>query len=169
MKNFYIFLDIDGVMYDCDYIIAEIESGRMERGGFIRKFKPESVQALNLLIEELEKYYDVRLIISSTWRANMPFTAKILKNNGLEYNKEMERTPIYNPSKRGEQILDYLQDKENFDFVIIDDEMFDFKKFFKQEKIIKCEMFHSALSIKMVRDFLNRTIKNSKDKELLKK
>ncbi len=166
MKKFYIFLDIDGVMYDYDYIIAEIESGRMERGGFIRKFKPESVQALNLLIEELEKYYDVRLVISSTWRANMPFIAKILKNNGLEYNKEMERTPIYDPSKRGEQILDYLQDKENFDFVIIDDEMFDFKKFFKQDKIIKCEMFHSSLNIGMVNDFLRKTIENKEERIL---
>ena len=158
MKKFFIFLDIDGVMYDWDYIIAEVDSGRMKKGEFIRSFKPESVESLNLLIEELEKYYNVRLIISSTWRANLSFTIETLKNNGLKYNKEIERTPIYDPAKRGEQILDYLADKKDFDFVIIDDEMFDFKKFFKKENIIKCEMFHSALSIKMVEDFLTKTI-----------
>ena len=160
MKNFYIFLDIDGVMYDWDYIIAEIDAGRMKKGEFIRKFKPESVESLNLLIEEFEKYYNVCLVISSTWRANLPFTIETLKNNGLKYNKQIERTPIYDPAKRGEQILDYLADKKDFDFVIIDDEMFDFKKLFKKENIIKCEMFHSALSIKMVEDFLNKRIAN---------
>ena len=61
MKNFYIFLDIDGVMYDWDYIIAEIDAGRMKKGEFIRKFKPESVESLNLLIEEFEKYYGMFL------------------------------------------------------------------------------------------------------------
>ena len=39
--------------------------------------------------------------------------------------------------------------------------MFDFKKFFKQENIIKCEMFHSALSINMVNNFLTKTLKLS--------
>lgn len=160
MKNFYIFLDIDGVMYDWDYIIAETDAGRMKKGEFIRKFKPESVESLNLLIEEFEKYYNVCLVISSTWRANLPFAIETLKNNGLKYNKQIERTPIYDPAKRGEQILDYLADKKDFDFVIIDDEMFDFKKLFKKENIIKCEMFHSALSIEMVEDFLNKRIAN---------
>ena len=31
MKNFYIFLDIDGVMYDWDWIIAETNAGRMKK------------------------------------------------------------------------------------------------------------------------------------------
>ena len=160
MKQFYIFLDVDGVMYDWDYIIEEVNAGRMKKGAHIQKFKPESIEALNLLIETLEKCYDVRLIISSTWRANLPFTIETLKNNGLKFKKEIERTSICDPAKRGEQILDYLSDKRDFDFVIIDDEMFDFKKYFKQENIIKCEMFHSALSMKMVKDFLKKRIAN---------
>lgn len=156
MKNFYIFLDIDGVMYDWDYVIAETDAGRMKKGEFIKKFKPESIDALNFLIQELEKSYNVGLVISSTWRSNLPFTIQTLKNNGLKYGKTIGRTPIYDPSKRGEQILDYLADKQDFDFVIIDDEMFDFKKFFTQDNIIKCEMFHSALDGKMVKKFLSK-------------
>jgi hypothetical protein len=163
MKKFYIFLDIDGVMYDWDYIISEVKSGRMKRGESIRKFKPESIDALNLLIGELGKNYNVRLVISSTWRGNLPFAVKTLKNNGLIYEQEVERTPISDPAKRGEQILDYLSDKENFDFVIIDDEMFDFKKFFNKEKIIKCEMFHNALSLNMVNEYLDKVISNNED------
>ncbi len=160
MKNFYIFLDIDGVMYDWDYIISEVDAGRMREGKLIQKFKPESIEALNLLINELEKYYSVHLIISSTWREDMHFAVDTLKNNGLKYNKDIEKTPIYDPTKRGEQILDYLSDKRDFDFVIIDDEMFDFNKYFRPENIIKCEMFHSALSIEMVENYLNKKIKN---------
>ena len=51
MKNFYIFLDIDGVMYDWDWIIAETNAGRMKKGEFNKKFKPESINALNFLIQ----------------------------------------------------------------------------------------------------------------------
>lgn len=166
MKNFYIFLDIDGVMYDWDYIIAEVNAGRMKKGELIHRFKPESIKALNLLIKELEQNYNVCLVISSTWRENLLFTIKTLKDNGLKYEKEIEMTPIYDPVKRGEQILDYLENKEDFDFVIIDDEMFDFKKFFKSENIIKCEMFHSALNTTMVKEFLCNLIKNKEDKTL---
>jgi len=155
MRNFYIFLDIDGVMYDWNYIIAETNAGRMKRGAFIQKFKPDSIKALNMLIQQLQRDYNVGLVISSTWRVNLPFAIQTLKDNGLIYDKEIERTPISNPAKRGEQILEYLSDKENFDFVIIDDEMFDFKKFFKQEQIIKCDMFKSALSTEKVNNFLN--------------
>ena len=86
MKSFYIFLDIDGVLYDWDFIINEVESGRMQRGCFIKTFKPESMYALNYLIQELSKNFDVKLVISSTWRSNLPFTIDTLKNNGLVYN-----------------------------------------------------------------------------------
>jgi len=167
MKNFYVFLDIDGVMYDWDYIISETNAGRMKRGEFLRKFKPESVEALNLLIKGLEKHYNVSLVITSTWRSNLPFTVKTLKENGLVYDKEISRTPIYDPAKRGEQINDYLSDKRDYNFVIIDDEMFEFEKFFSKDKIIKCEMFHSALSVPMVQEFLNVTIKNNEEEMLL--
>lgn len=147
-------------MYDWDYIIAEVDAGRIERGKLIQKFKSESIKALNLLIEELEKFYSVSLVISSTWRADMLFTIETLKNNGLKFNKDIEKTPIYDPAKRGEQILDYLSDKRDFDFVIIDDEMFDFNKYFRSENIIKCEMFHSAYGIEMVENYLDKRIKN---------
>ena len=167
MKNFYIFLDIDGVLYDWGYIIAETDAGRREKGGLIDKFKPESIYALNLLINELQKDYNVGLVISSSWRSNLPFTIQTLKDNGLIYNKKIERTPIYNPSKRGEQILDYLADKTNYDFVIIDDEMFDFEKFFEKDKIIKCEAFNSALSVKMVDDFLKNINLKGEMQELI--
>ena len=157
MKNFYVFLDIDGVMYDWDYITEEINQGRLQRGGIVKKFKPESVDALNYLIKELEKSYNVELVISSTWRSNLPLTEQVLKANGLSFSKELERTPIAFPNQRGKQISKYLEDKTNYDFVIIDDEMFDFEEYFNPNKIIKCEIFHSALSMSKVEKYLKKS------------
>lgn len=162
MKNFYLFLDIDGVLYDWDYIIAEVNAGRMKRGAFIRKFKPESMKALNYLIEKLQKRYFVQLVISSTWRGNLEFTTKTLKENGLQYNLDLHATPITDPIERGKQILMYLSDKTNYDFLIIDDENFDFNKYFNPNKIIKTEMFHNALSLKQVKRYLDVFIDLSK-------
>ena len=154
MKNFYLFLDIDGVLYDWDYIINETEKGRLKRGAFIKKFKPESMYALNYLIKELSKRYNFQLVISSTWRSNLPFTHETLLANGLKYDKTIEATPISDPSERGKQILEYLSNKSNYDFLIIDDEYFDFKKYFSKENIIKTEMFHSALSLNDIKLYL---------------
>ena len=39
----------------------------------------------------------------------------------------------------------------------------DAKKFFTKESIIKCEMFHSALSMNMVKEFLTKRVKNYED------
>lgn len=161
-KTFYIFLDIDGVLYDWDYIINEVNSGRMKRGSCFKKFKPESIKALNYLIKMLGLQYDVKLVISSTWRSDLSGTIQTLKKNGLEYNNLIERTPFIEPSKRGEEILWFLKDKENYKFVIIDDEQFDFSIYFKKSSIIKTEMFHDALSVLHVRKFLDNYNYNQK-------
>lgn len=164
MKNFYIFLDIDGVMYDWDYIVAQTDAGNIKRGS-LNNFKPESIDALNFLIEQLEKTYNVQLVISSTWRADMPHCVNTLKQNGLIYDKIVERTPFSDPMLRGNQILEYLSDKQNYDFVIIDDEMFNFKQFFKKENIIKTEMYHDALSFNHIKNFLKNFKKLKKGEQ----
>ena len=162
-KTFYIFLDIDGVLYDWDYIINEMDSGRMKKGSFIDKFKPESIEALNFLIREQSKNYNVQLVISSTWRFFMEKTILILKRNGLQYNGPIHSTPISNDqSKRGEEILSYLKGKTNYDIVIIDDEKFDFKKHFDGSKIIKTEHYHSALSLNQIKSYIAKNNELSK-------
>lgn len=115
-----------------------------------------------MLIDELCKNYNVRLVISSTWRANMEFTIKTLKDNGLIYDGKYDSTPISDPAKRGEQILEYLKNKTNYNFVIIDDEWFDFKQYFSEDKIIKTEMFHHSLSINQIKNYLKKDINLSK-------
>ena len=157
MKKFYIFLDIDGVMWDWDYIISETDAGRRGKGGMINSFKPESIEALNLLISQLGRTHDVQLVISSSWKGNMARTTKVLKDSGLLYDKRLARTPTYSTDRRGEEILIYLNNNNKSDFVIIDDEMFDYSLYFKKENIIKCEINHSALSLKNVEEFLKNS------------
>lgn len=159
MKTFYLFLDIDGVLWDWPYLKKEIDEGRVQRGGIIEKLKPESIKSLNFLIEKLSNEYDVKLVISSSWRYDMDRTLKILKEAGLNYNKEVDRTVI-NFETRGIQIKKYLKGKQDYKFVIIDDEYHDFRKLFKKENIIKTDVMEGALSITMVEEYLNRNKKN---------
>lgn len=163
MKEFYIFLDIDGVLWDWPYLKKGMNEGRIKRGGIIEDLKPESIEALNYLIEKLSIKYDVKLVISSSWRFNMERTLEIIKKAGLNYNKPIDRT-IINFQNRGIQIKEYLKDKVNYDYVIIDDEDFDFNEHFQKEKIIKTDVMKGALSIKLVDNFLNNNniIKNSR-------
>ena len=158
-KDFYIFLDIDGVLWDVEYILKEIDEGHIKKGGIIKDLKPSCIEALNYLIEKLENFYDVILVISSSWRYNLKNTINILKKYGLKYDKDIARTRLTTKnSSRGEEILDYLKDKSNYEFVIIDDEEFDFKKHFDKSNIIKTNIENQSLSMKMVREYLSSQI-----------
>ena len=163
-KKFYVFLDIDGVLYDWNYIKS---LGPEHWGGVIVDFDPKSIEALNYLIAQLKKEYDVELVISSTWRSNMERTIQILINHGLKTEDLfISRTRnSTNPRYRGREIMDYLEnkrDKENY--VIIDDETFDFKEYFHDTRIIKTDIFISGLKREMVDIFLknNNLIDNKK-------
>ena len=163
-KKFYVFLDIDGVLYDWNYIKS---LGPEHWGGVIVDFDPKSIEALNYLIAQLKKEYDVELVISSTWRSNMERTMQILINHGLKTEDLfISRTRnSTNPRYRGREIMDYLEnkrDKENY--VIIDDETFDFKEYFHDTRIIKTDIFISGLKREMVDIFLknNNIIDNKK-------
>lgn len=163
--NFYLFLDIDGVMSDWDYIISEVEAGRLKRGQSIKTFKPESVEALNYLITEISKDYNFKLVISSTWRIDMEETKDVFKKHNILCSDELDKTPrFFNPKHRSKEILQYLKEhnfnKDKDDFVIIDDETFDFGKYFPPEKFIKTEIYHNALSMDMVKKYLEEKQKS---------
>lgn len=153
-QNFYVFLDIDGVLWDWNYI----KSNNIQNFGTIKSFNPESVYALNFLMNKLKENFNPILVVSSTWRNDMFATIKVLKENGVELNlKTLSKTPISsNPELRGLEILKYLDVQENKEnFVIIDDEMFDYKSHFNENRIIKTDIFKAGLNIKQVKTFLS--------------
>ena len=156
--DFYIFLDIDGVLFDIKYIKDQIDGGKLKKGKIIKRFDPKCINALNKLIYELEKSYNVVLVISSSWRRFMEETEEMLKINGLIYNNVLERTPISNnSSERALEILSYLSNKTKpYNLVIIDDSDFNYLNYFKSEQIIKTNIIDCSLNNFMVEDFLKR-------------
>lgn len=168
-ENFYIFLDIDGVMYDWDYM----KKNNIHNFGVVNTFSPESVEALNYLMEKLNNCYNTELVISSTWRRDMLKTVKTLKDNGVKMNlRKVFSTPIFNqPKSRGEEISSYLsQRKDSHNYVIIDDETCDIEPLFNKDRIIKTNIFSGALNKEMVQHFIEKNniqTKANEDEQIL--
>lgn len=163
-ENFYIFLDIDGVLYDWDYM----KKNNIRNFGTISTFSPESVDALNYLMEKLNTCYNTELVISSTWRRDMLKTVKTLKDNGVKMNlRKVFATPNFNESKtRGEEILSYLSKKpDNQNYVIIDDETCDIEPHFNKDRIIKTNIFSGGLNKEMVENFIEKNNIQTKTSE----
>ncbi|MBE7075018.1 MAG: hypothetical protein E7376_03475 [Clostridiales bacterium] len=157
MNNFYIFLDIDGVMYDWTYI----KSHTSKQSKLITNFNPQSVFALNYLINNLSKIFNVVLVITSTWRKDMQKCKNILLKNGVKLNNLSKLTCTnisQNQHLRGEEIVNYLKENSinlNNNYVIIDDEMFDYLSHFSKTNIIHTNIFNNSLNISQINEFLN--------------
>ena len=88
----------------------------------------------------------------------MPETLNVLSQNGVRMDlcDNVSSTEISdNPNYRGLEILEYLDDdflKGNY--VIIDDETFDFQKFFDTKKIIQTNINNGDLNQRDVDVFL---------------
>ena len=157
-EKFYIFLDIDGVLWDWKWRISEVKNGRVRGGGIVSDFDPASIGALNSLISTLSSQYDCRLVVSSTWRVNMNLTERALRKNGVLIPDDiLERTPLtVRRGSRGREIIAYLCEKEdNNNFVIIDDEMFDYEQYFYSKQIIKTDIYSGALNKQHVIDWFD--------------
>lgn len=154
-KNFYIFLDIDGVLWDWDFRLAGINNGTIKRVHYIADLNPKSIKAMNYLLKTLNKTHNPKIVLSATMRSNMKLAQEILSSNGLEYNDELLATKLsFQPSKRGREILEFLNTHEKGDFLILDDESYDFKEHFSSDKIIKTSLNNESLTKKHVTNWL---------------
>ena len=153
-EDFYIFLDIDGVMFDWKY---RLSSGK-KLGGVIKDFNPESVKSLNFLCNTLSEQFNTNVVITSTWKHHWESLLEVFNANGVDLSRvNLDKTITReNPKYRGREIVEYLgKDYSNANFVIIDDEMFDYKKYFVGTDIIKTNMQDGSLNMDMVTAFLN--------------
>lgn len=141
-----LFLDIDGVLNYLTQDGNNSYSGRFRTG---EEIEPKLVKKLNKVFQEIP---NLKIVISSSWKANMKRTIWALKFAGFEYieniigrttstyaitekrykDESIELEPPYTllNSRRGEQILKWLIDnpgvsKKLNDFVILDDESYD--------------------------------------------
>ncbi len=151
--DFYIFLDIDGVMFDWKY---RLSSGR-KLGGVIKDFNPESVKSLNFLCSALSEQFNTNIVITSTWKQHWDTMLEVFELNGVNLDGVTVSKTITKdePKYRGREIVEYLGDNySDANFVIIDDEMFDYDKYFDTSDIIKTNMQDDSLNMGMVVDFL---------------
>lgn len=107
-QPYYVFMDIDGTLWDMEHatrvhgpFVPEIQ---------IPRLKPESVAAINVMLENLEEKFDTKLVITSGHRSDMAYCVRHLKLNGLKWDKPILCTP-FTPGKRGEKIVNFMMDE----------------------------------------------------------
>ena len=166
-ERYYVFFDIDGTLWDCVY--------RMYNKTEL--LKPESMKALNYLLDELDKKYDLQIIMTSRRRYLFKETCELLYNSGLDrkYNK-IGKTP-WVEGNRGKKILDFMKNDgykvvyENNsiknklaklfnvnifkNYVVLDDDYEGVKDYIPDDRIISPNIATNALDFSMVKEFLS--------------
>lgn len=141
MNIFYIFLDIDGVLNNEEYWYECYErhkiKGIMSMDCF--PFDPKCLNNLMILNQELNKRgFEVKIILSSTWRLGRESTA-IVNSRLAEYGMRIASKTRNLNGDRGQEIKEFLNDKEHSkasNFLIIDDETRDIARGFEDKHII---------------------------------
>ena len=164
MENFYVFLDIDGVLIDLETIKKNFYNGIKPT---THTFNTESVNALNNLFNYLSKNYDVTLVITSVWRRDMKETLMYFEKNNIDLSmlKKIDRTGYFydalGRNHRDKEIKNYLKEhNEKHNFVAVDDEAGSFR--FPDKNKIKTSMFNGqSLNNKMVSEWIEKFEKNA--------
>lgn len=112
-----IFTDIDGVL----------------NPHWSTKWAKKSIQLYNDLCKE----YDLKVVISSTWRVNhtKEQLQEIFKNQGIDV-EIYDYTPVLSKA-RGLEIQEWLDNNHCDDFIVIDDKTSDIDPYIKKN-VIKC-------------------------------
>lgn len=136
-KIIYIFLDVDGVLNDEEYIEeCWQKNGNKPMHMNHVPFDPKCLNNLMILCQKLEENkYDVRLILSSTWRLH-DIDYAIVDARLAEYGLSLSDKTLYLSGERGQEIEQYINNNEMCrDFIIIDDDKFDIEDLFSDNLI----------------------------------
>ncbi len=122
-----IFLDIDGVLNNGDYIEECYERHHQPMSMDFVPFNPRSLNNLRIIYDSiLDNGNEPLIVLSSSWRLNKE--AHYIVNARLaEYGMYVEETTPYIHQNRGFEIITWLTDHNHLDspFVILDDDSFD--------------------------------------------
>ena len=123
MKNFYIFLDIDGVLNNRNWIKTCVDYN-LESKGYNKFIDPNSIKALNIIIESLEKYFNVIIVLSSLWKLNgVDKVSNLLQSQNLKISNKIFKTPDKYNRNRLTEIMSFMsQNQVGVNFLVIDDE-----------------------------------------------
>ena len=147
----YIFLDVDGVL-NCHNTENRI-------GAFIG-VDDSNIRVLKKLLDEIEYPKHAKLILSSSWRLGgiaSDESYKYLNSRLAEHKIYIDDiTPRISGYYRGAEILSYLIKKAKFNpekdnFLIVDDEEFDFEAVGIADRHLKTEFYGSGLRFTQIR------------------
>jgi len=157
---FYVFLDIDGVLWNEEYITFLRDNNISKNNDIETYLSPQSMSALNMLLLSLSSSYIVQLVITSSRRSMLEKTIYILYKNNLSYEGKIDKTESKLKNidmPRGLEIKKYLkQNKNPKNYVVIDDEVKDIKPFIKKLNII--DVKSEGLQIYHIEKFLKTKI-----------
>ena len=167
-EKYYVFLDIDGTLWDYEY--------RMYNNNGL--LKPQSMEALNYLLDRISDEHDVQIVMTSRRRKQFDSACKLLYDSGLKKcYKNIDKTP-WVEGDRGKKILDYMKNsgqkfiydnnilkqkllrmlkKPIFDrYVVLEDESDKVVQAIPKDKLISPNIISNALSMDMVKNFLTK-------------
>jgi len=126
-KNFYIFLDIDGVMNNATYFGECLKrhniKGIMSFNRF--PFDPKCLNNLMILNQKLTNVgYKVHIILSSTWRMNS-IDSEIVQSRLAEYGMKFEMKTPFN-GDRTKEIMEFVANYRCVNYLVLDDANCDF-------------------------------------------
>lgn len=130
MKNI-IFLDIDGVLNDEDYIEKCYERHHISMHMDFVPFNPRSLSNLRKIWDSiLDNDNEPLIVLSSSWRLNENSTY-IVQARLAEYGMSTNDVTPYIHQERGKEIINWLETNNYIDspFVILDDDKFDIECF----------------------------------------
>lgn len=151
----YIFLDIDGVLNDEEYIEECYERHHKPMHMNHVPFDPKCLNNLMLLVQQLEKYKkDVKIILSSTWRLHS-VDYEIVDARLAEYGLRLQGKTPYIDGVRGKEIWNYLESQRYkcYNFVILDDDIDDIVPYFPDN------LFKTNFKTGFTKDCLNEVLK----------
>lgn len=151
---FYIFLDVDGVLNNEDYIEECWNRHHKPMHMNHVPFDPKCLNNLMCLNHFLQsKGFDVKIILSSTWRLH-EIDYEIVNARIAEYGMTLSGKTPYIHMERGREILDFLSDKKYKDYLVIDDEIKDIVSLIDESKIIHTE-FKTGLTQSLLYKFID--------------
>lgn len=138
-KDFYIFLDIDGVFNSLSWA-NYVKNNNLEEKGFNKEFCFENLNIFNKILKTIkENNYNSKIIIISDWKKNrMQEAISLFKKYNIDYSGNYDKTivAIVPPEKRGfkraVEIDNYMVNNNitlKDAFIIIDDDTVEIKRY----------------------------------------
>ncbi len=190
-EKFYVFLDIDGTLWDYSFL--------RKTNSLIYKLNPDSIDAVNRLINKIDEKFDCELVITSQRRKDWDECKNFLLSSGLKYDKELKRIKVNDKKPRGIKIAEYMENdlkgrefakhktfnpiiatiktrvvakKMSQNFVVIDDNMNPLIGLIPYKNIIKTdinyESFNMAMANRVINQFLINDLESDKNLNLIK-